>query len=159
MSAHTDNDVLIQAPVELAWSIANDIPAWPSLFGGEYAAAEVLERIGNRVVFRLTTVPMTDGRTFSWISERVLDEERKCVAARRLELGAFRYMSIVHCFQEQASGMRLRWIQDFEMRDDAPFTDQQMAERINRSSRAHLHNHKRLIEEAAANNGGRGGLG
>lgn len=110
-------------------------------------------------MFRLTTVPMTDGRTYSWISERVLDEERKCVVARRLELGPFRYMNIVQCFKEQASGVRLRWIQDFEMRDDAPFTDQQMAARINGSSPAHLQNHKRVIEEAAAINGGRSGLG
>jgi aromatase len=148
MSQHTDNSIVIDAPLELAWSMANDVESWPALFEGEYAAAEVLERDESRIRFRLTTVP-ENGRSFSWISERVLDEERHTVTARRIELGPFRYMHIFQSFEPSEDGVRLRWVQDFEVLPGAPFSDQQMGERVNRNSRLQLQRHKVLIEEAA----------
>jgi len=149
MSAHTDNSIVIEAPLDLVWSMANDVESWPRLFEGEYAAAEVLQRENGRIVFRLTTVPQEDGRSYSWVSERVLDEERHCVQARRVELGPFRYMSIFQSFEEVPEGVRLRWVQDFEVRPGAPFTDEQMAARINGNSAEQLRSHKRQIEQAA----------
>ena len=149
MAAHTDNSIVIDAPLELTWSMANDVESWPTLFSGEYAAAELLERDEGRLVFRLTTVPDDHGRTFSWVSERVLDHERHSVDARRVELGPFRYLHIYQSFQEVPGGVHLRWVQDFEVADGAPFTDEQMARRINDNSATQLQNHRTQIEAAA----------
>ena len=48
--------------------------AAPNLYS-EYAKAEVLEREGDRTVFRLTTHPDSEanGQVWSWTSERVAD--------------------------------------------------------------------------------------
>jgi aromatase len=150
MSAHTDNSIVIDAPLEVVWSMANDVESWPRLFVDEYAKAEVLEREENRIVFRLTTCPMEDGRSYSWVSERVLDEERHCVNARRIELGPFRYLSIFQSFTEVPGGVELRWVQDFEVAPGAPFTDEQMANRINGNSKVQLQHHREAMESAAA---------
>ena len=44
-------------------------------------------------------------------------------------------------------GTTVRWVQDFEMRPGAPFTDDQMTARINAGSAANLARHKKVIEE------------
>ena len=46
MAGHTDNAIVIDAPMDLVWEMTNDVPAWPQLFS-EYAAAEILERIAQ----------------------------------------------------------------------------------------------------------------
>jgi len=150
MSAHTDNEVFIAAPLPLVWEVANDIERWPELFAGEYEAAEVLERTDDRVRFRLTTAPGPDGATYRWVSERCLDRARGTVSARRLEPGPFRYMHLFQSFTAVEGGTRLRWVQDFEARPDAPFTDEQMRRRIDTGARANLHRHKEVIEGLAA---------
>ena len=150
MSAHTDNEVVIAAPLELVWEVANDVERWPQLFAGEYAAAEVLERDDERIRFRLTTVPGPDGSTYRWVSERYLDRRRGTVSARRVDPGPFRYMHLFHSFTEVEGGTRLRWVQDFEARPDAPFTDDEMRRRIDAGSRANLRRHKDVIEALAA---------
>lgn len=150
MAGHTDNRIVIEAPIDLTWAMANDVASWPELFEGEYAEAEVMHRDPTRVLFRLTTVPGEDGRTFSWVSERMLDEERHTVLARRVELGPFRYLHIYQSFEEGPDGVVVRWVQDFEVSDGAPFTDEQMETRINANSRTQLQRHKKLIEAAAA---------
>jgi aromatase len=150
MSAHTDNEIVIAAPLELVWEVANDVERWPGLFAGEYAAAEVLERSEDRVRFRLTTAPGPDGGTYRWVSERCLERRRGSVSARRVEPGPYRYMHIFHSFTAVAGGTRLRWVQDFEARPDAPFTDEGMRRRIDAASRVNLRRHKEVIEALAA---------
>jgi aromatase len=150
MSAHTDNEVVIAAPVELVWGVANDVERWPELFAGEYAAAEVLERSDDRLRFRLTTAPGPDGATYRWVSERCLDRARGTVSARRVEPGPFRYMHLFQSFTAVEGGTRLRWVQDFEARPDAPFTDEEMRRRIDAGARVNLRRHKDVIEALAA---------
>ena len=76
MAAHTDNAVVINAPLDDVWERMNDIENWPNLFT-EYASAEILEREGNTVQFRLTTHPDPeyDGQVWSWVSERTIDPD------------------------------------------------------------------------------------
>lgn len=149
MSAHTDNEVVIAAPLELVWEVANDVERWPELFSGEYATAEVLERDENRVRFRLTTAPDADGQSHDWVSERCFDRQRRTVSARRVEPGPFRYMHLFNSFTAIDGGTRLRWVQDFETRPDAPFTDEEMRRRIDAGSRVNLRRHKVVIEAMA----------
>ena len=43
MAAHTENEVVIDAPLELVWEMTNDVESWTTLFS-EYSEAEVLDR-------------------------------------------------------------------------------------------------------------------
>lgn len=149
MSAHTDNSTVIAAPLELVWDRTNDIAGWPELFS-EYASAEVLERDGDRVVFRLAMHPDENGTVWSWVSERVADPVRRCTVSRRVEPGAFKYMFLFWEYIPQPDGVRLRWVQDFEMKPQAPVDDAAMEARINRNSAVQLARIKRLLEAAAA---------
>ena len=68
MSGRTDNQVTIDAPLDLVWDMTNDIESWPNLFT-EYAQVEVLERSDTTVRFRLTMHPDERGVVWSWVSE------------------------------------------------------------------------------------------
>jgi aromatase len=158
MSGHTDNEIVIDAPVDVVWKEANDLKQWPVLFAEEYDRVDVLDEADGRVTFRITTKPQENGRQYSWVSERVPDAERHQVIARRIETGPFLYMHIVHAFTEAEAeaeaeaaannqATRVRWVQDFEMRPGAPFTDEQMTARINNGSKQNLMRHKEVIEK------------
>ena len=150
MSAHTDNTVFVNAPLELVWEMTNDVTSWPELFS-EYAAVEVLERRGDTVRFRLTTHPDESGRSWSWVSERTPDPATRTVRAHRVETGAFNYMWIYWEYREaEGGGTTMRWVQDFEMKPDAPVDDTGMAERINRNSAVQMQRIKEQVERRAA---------
>ena len=120
MAAHTDNEVVIDAPIDYARGADDGHRGLPSLFS-EYAKAEVLEEEGNTVQFRLTTHPDPeyDGQVWSWVSERVADPDNRSSKSRRIETGPFEYMSIEWYFEEVEDGTRMRWVQDFSMKPDA----------------------------------------
>jgi aromatase len=148
MSAHTDNEIVIDAPVDVVWEQANNIEQWPLLYDSEYEKGEVLDGPPDRVLFRLTTKPREDGNRYSWVSERVPDIARGLVVARRIETGPFLYVHIVQSYTDLGDGCtRMRWVQDFEMKPGAPFTDEQMAARINRGSAHNMRTHKQVIEQ------------
>jgi aromatase len=148
MAAHTDNAVVIDAPMELVWQLTNDVASWPELFS-EYADAEILERDGDRVRFRLTTRPDATGNSWSWVSERVLSVPTRTVRAHRVETGWFAYMQILWAYRQAPDGVELRWIQDFAMRPDAPLDDTAMAARINANSAVQQARIKALVEARA----------
>jgi aromatase len=133
MSGHTDNSVLIAAPLPLVWDITNDIESWPSLFT-EYASVEVLERHGDTVRFRLTMHPDEQGRVWSWVSERTTNPDNRTVSAHRVETGPFEYMQIWWSYREDGDGIRMRWVQDFAMKPQAPVDDAGMVEHLNRTT-------------------------
>ena len=56
MAGHTENEIVIDAPLDLVWEMTNDVASWPSLFS-EYASAEILERKDDSTRFRLTMHP------------------------------------------------------------------------------------------------------
>jgi aromatase len=149
MTGHTDNRVVIAAPLDRVWQVTNDVAAWPSLFG-EYASAEILDEAENYVRFRLTTRPDANDRTWSWVSERRLDPVNHVVHARRVETGPFEYMDIRWEYRPTAGGVELRWVQDFHLKPTAPVDDAAMTDRINRNSPMELARIKRLIESGAA---------
>ncbi|WP_043264769.1 SRPBCC family protein [Streptomyces sp. CT34] len=148
MAGHTDNAITIDAPMDLVWSMTNDVESWPQLFS-EYASAEILERDGNSVTFRLALHPDETGKVWSWVSKRVADEQSRTVSAHRVETGPFKYMNIRWEYQQQPSGVRMRWIQDFEMQPEAPLDDAGMTERLNRNTVVQMALIKSKIEAAA----------
>ncbi|GHB42238.1 putative polyketide cyclase [Streptomyces viridiviolaceus] len=148
MAGHTENEITIAAPMQLVWDITNDIEGWPRLFS-EYASVEVLERDGDSVTFRLTMHPDENGKVWSWVSERVADPVSRTVRAHRVETGPFQFMNIVWEYAETAEGTRMRWIQDFAMKPDAPVDDAWMTDNINRNSRTQMALIRDRIEQAA----------
>ncbi|MCX4756307.1 SRPBCC family protein [Kitasatospora purpeofusca] len=149
MPGHTDNEIVIAAPLDLVWEITNDLENWPQLFS-EYASVEVLERDGDRVTFRLTMHPDDDGKIWSWVSERTTDRSELEVRARRVEPGPFEYMDIHWEYSEVPSGTRMRWVQDFAMKPTAPVDDDGMVNHINRNSRIQLQLIREKVEKKAA---------
>ena len=149
MAAQTRNEILINAPLELVWQMTNDVASWPGLFT-EYAQADILEEDERSVLFRLTTQPDEDGKTWSWVSRRIMDPEEHKVHSERVETGPFEYMRIHWTYEELAGGTRMVWMQDFHMQPSAPVDDETMAERINAGSPEQMQAIKRKIEAAAA---------
>jgi aromatase len=149
MAAHTDNAIVISAPMDLVWEMTNDVASWPQLFS-EYAAADILGRSGPTVRFRLTMHPDPDGNVWSWVSERTLDEQARSVCAHRIETGPFEFMDIRWTYREVPGGVEMRWIQDFHMKPQAPADDTGMAAHINANSAIQLERIKQLVEARAA---------
>jgi aromatase len=146
---HTDNEVVIDAPLDLVWAMTNDVASWPQLFS-EYASAEILERDGQTVRFRLTMHPDADGNAWSWVSERTADPATHTVLARRIETGWFEYMNIRWEYRQAGDGVAMRWVQDFRMRPDSPVDDAAMTRRINENTAVQMARIKKTVERAAA---------
>ncbi|UNO40778.1 SRPBCC family protein [Streptomyces sp. MST-110588] len=144
----TDNRVTVDAPMDLVWSMTNDLESWPELFS-EYAAVDILDTTGATVRFRLTMRPDENGRVWSWVSERTPDPATRTVVARRVETGPFAYMRIRWDYREVPGGVEMRWRQEFAMKPDAPLDDAAMTARINRNSVREMGRIKSLVEERA----------
>ncbi len=149
MAARTENTVVIDAPMDLVWEMTNDVEAWPWLFS-EYSSAEILEREGDTVRFRLTMHPDEAGKVWSWVSERTVDPDTHTVKARRIETGPFEYMNIEWYFEPADGGTRMRWVQDFSMKPEAPADNEQAEEYINRNTRQQMEAIKERLEEGAS---------
>lgn len=149
MAGHTENTIHIDAPIKLVWDMTNDIESWPQLFT-EYAKAEVIERDGDSVTFRLTMHPDEDGKVWSWVSERTADWDTKTVKAHRVETGPFEYMNIQWTYTEEDGGTTMHWVQDFHMKDEAPADDEWMTNNINTNSPIQMAHIKEKVEAAAS---------
>lgn len=146
MSGHTENEIVIAAPLDLVWDMTNDLENWPRLFS-EYASVEVIERDGERTTFRLTMHPDENDKVWSWVSERTTDRPGRTVRARRVEPGPFQHMDIHWEYSEAPGGTLMRWTQDFAMRPDAPVDDAWMTDNINRNSRVQMELIRDKIEQ------------
>jgi aromatase len=143
---HTVNSIVIKAPYELVFDISNHIERWTELFGEEYASADVLERKGNEITFRLT-----DEEGKSWVSKRWLYKDLKFAYAQRHDpLFPFKYMKIVWFYNETPDGIKMTWIQDFEL--DPKFTkfnESQIEGFVNEHSQHNMKIFKKVIEAEA----------
>lgn len=135
---HTDNSIVIEAPLDLVWQMTNDLGEWPNLFT-EYASVDILENHNDRrFLFRLSMHPDADGTVWSWVSERTLDPIARRVTARRVEPGPFEFMNIEWTYRDIDGGTEMRWVQDFRMRPTAPVDTASMTSRINANSRVQM---------------------
>jgi len=143
---HTVNSMFINAPYELVFDISNHIERWTELFGDEYVSAEVLEREGNKITFRLT-----DNEGKSWVSYRLLFKDHNfAFASRKDPMFPFKYMKIIWLYHERDEGTLMTWIQDFEMDPGAKFNDEKVEGFINEHSKHNLKIFKDVIEKEAA---------
>lgn len=149
MSGHTDNSILIAAPMDLVWRMTNDVEAWPRLFS-EYSTTEVVERRGDSVRFKIALHPDENGEVWSWVSERTADPRSRTVRSHRVETGVFKYMSLFWEYVQEDDGVRLRFVQDFEVKPGAPLDDAGMTERLNRNTAVQLRLIRDKVQAAAA---------
>ncbi|MGK5552520.1 cupin domain-containing protein [Actinomadura kijaniata] len=134
MIGYTDNAVEIDAPAALVFRETNDLRGWTDLFT-EYAKVEILEETATSATFRLTLHPDENGRSWSWTSYREWDPETRTVRAHRVETGVFEFMDILWTYEEiEPDRTRMRWVQHFRMKPDAPVDDAWMTDNINRNS-------------------------
>lgn len=145
---HVDNSVLINADLDLVWDVTNDVERWPELFT-EYASAEIIHRDGNTVRFRLAMHPDENGKVWSWVSERTTDRRKRKVVARRVEPGPFEFMDIQWTYAQERGGTRMRWVQDFRMRPDAPIDTAAMTDRIQANTLIQMDIIRKKIEQLA----------
>ena len=148
MAGHTDNSVLIDAPMDLVWDVTNDIESWPQLFS-EYGEATVLDRRDGSVIFRLALHPDENGKVWSWVSARTPDPATRTVRAHRVETGPFKYMSIFWEYEQTDEGVRMRWVQDFEVKPGLPLDDEGMRDRLRRNTPVQMRHVKERVEQAA----------
>lgn len=149
MAGQTDNKIVIGAPMDIVWEMTNDVASWPGLFT-EYASAEILDRDGATVRFRLTMHPAPDGTVWSWVSERTPDPETRTVRARRIETGPFEYMNLRWEYREVDGGVEMRWMQDFTMKPGAHTDDAGMTDHLNKTTKEQMAVIKSRVEQAAA---------
>ena len=147
-AGHTENSIYIDADIDHVWRMTNDLPSWPDLFT-EYAEVEILASTDTWFRFRLKMHPDESGRVWSWVSERELDEATREVRARRVEPGPFEFMDIRWNYAPEGSGTRMRWVQDFRMRPEAPIDTEGMTKRINANSKVQMEIIKGKVEAAA----------
>ncbi|MFD7553668.1 MULTISPECIES: SRPBCC family protein [unclassified Streptomyces] len=147
MAGHTENEIHVDAPVDLVWEVTNDLPNWPKLFS-EYASLDILEQEGDTTRFRLTMHPDENGTVWSWVSERTVDRRGLQVKARRVETGPFAHMDIHWQYSEvPGGGTRMKWTQDFAMKPTAPVDDAWMTDNINKNSKIQMALIRDKIEE------------
>ena len=150
MAGHTDNSIVINAPLDVVWRITNDLENWPNLFT-EYAKTEVLEQVDDHTVnFRLTMHPDGQGNQWSWVSQRSWDEATHTTKSHRIETGWFEYMHINWYYEPADGGTTMRWVQDFTMKPDAPFKDEQMEANLNKNTKVQMQVIKERVEAQAA---------
>ena len=142
---HTCNSIVINAPYDLVFDISNHIERWTELFGDEYVKAEILNREGNKITFRLT-----DDEGKSWISFRLLLKDNYFAYAQRQDpLFPFRYMKIIWLYTPIEEGIKMTWIQDFEMDSKAKFNDAKVEGFINKHSHDNMRIFKEVMEKEA----------
>lgn len=149
MAGHTEAYVLINAPMDVVWDMTNDVASWPTLFT-EYAKAEILASDGDTVRFRLTMHPDEDGTVRSWVSERTPDPTTRTVEAQRVEMGVFEFMKIFWSYEEADGGVLMTWTQDFAVRAEMPFDDEQMAAHLRKNTAVQMAHIKDRVEDVAS---------
>jgi aromatase len=141
--------IVIAGDPDQIFAITNDIARWPELFK-EYNSANVLsfQRNGRfaRIEFELTN---EDGET--WQSWRMLDfAKREAIAARGTPKFPFHYMHLTWTYEPVEGGVRMTWIQDFEMDPAAPVTNEQVMIRMTNHMEKNQEHFKQVLEELPA---------
>ena len=86
----------------------------------------------------------------SWTSERIADPAAYSSKSRRIETGPFEYMNIEWYFEEEGEGTKMRWVQDFSMKPDAPADDATAEDYMNKNTKEQMGIIKEKLEKKAS---------
>lgn len=148
MPGFTHNSIVVLRDFSTVFDLTNRIDLWPQLFT-EYRAAEILERNGDELLFRLTTFPEGERPSRSWTSRRWIDRANRRATAERLAPAfPFASMRITWTYEPlpQDVGVVMTWMQEFEVHPDAKFSNEQMESFLNRNTRAQMQAVKAAVE-------------
>jgi aromatase len=148
VAGYTENNIVVLRDYDTVVDLTNQIELWPRLFT-EYAAAEVLERDGDVVVFRLTTHPEENRPSRTWTSRRRLDRAAgEAIAERLPPCFPFSSMKIRWTYERlpQGVGVVMTWIQEFEVDPKCPWNTEQMESFLNRNTRVQMKSVKKAVE-------------
>lgn len=148
MSGHTEAEVVIDAPRDFVFDRTNDLSIWPDMFT-EYESVDLLEHDGDTFLFRLTTKPDEEGHKWSWISRRRMIRDEWRIEAHRVEpLRPFSEMRIRWWYEDLDGVTRMRWVQDFTVHPEAPFSDADAVRHISENTPIQMAAIKRYLEDA-----------
>lgn len=63
-----------------------------------------------------------------------MDPDNYKTTSHRIETGPFEYMNIEWYFEPADGGTKMRWVQDFSMKPEAPANDEQAEEYLNKNT-------------------------
>ena len=147
MPGYTEISIVVLRDFDTVFDLTNTIELWPQLFT-EYEKAEVLERKGNEVLFRLTTYPENGQPSSSWVSRRLIDKPGRQATAERVEKAfPFEEMKIYWTYEElpQGVGVIMTWIQKFKPAEGA-WPSEKIESFLNRNTRTQMRAIKEKVE-------------
>lgn len=156
MAGHIDVRVKISAPLAVIWRIATEAET-PA--GGTASAAarhtpghEVTDwdPENNRIAYRITTAPDSNGVAWSYCAERTTDMAGKTAYARRWGNENFVYSYAFWQYTGSGDHSEIRCVADFEMTASSPLSDRDMEVFMERGTRAAMESTARAAEAAAA---------
>ncbi|HLG64235.1 MAG TPA: SRPBCC family protein [Ktedonosporobacter sp.] len=143
-----EQSIVIHNDPDQVFAITNDIERWPELFK-EYRDARVLTKHHSgwfaRLDFELTD---TTGKT--WQSWCVLDyKARIAIIQRAIPTSPFRSIHLAWHYKPVEKGVKMTWIQDFEIPPEVTVTDAQALASVLDSMTAAQQRLKQLLESQA----------
>jgi aromatase len=137
--------IVISGDIDHIFTITNDIERWPELFR-EYNGAKVLsnDRYDRfaKLVFQLTN---QEGET--WQSWRILDfQEHIAIAQRGAPMYPFKYMHLTWSYETVEEGVKMTWVQDFEVDPKFPLTNEQVLKNMHTHMQKNQEHFKEVLE-------------
>jgi hypothetical protein len=163
MAGHIDVRVAVAAPLAVTWRIATEAetPGGQSGSTGPRHAPghEVIEwdPASNRITYRITTAPDSNGIAWSYCAERTTDVAGKTAYARRWGNENFAYSYAFWQYTGAGDRAEIRCVADFEMTAASPLSDREMEAFMERGTRAAMESTARAAEAAEAGPGGETG--
>ena len=137
------SSIIIDAPVSTVFDISNRIDQWPEMVP-EYLKAEILDREGRKIWFRLTG---NDGS--SWVSWRMLYPPVVAYAERYEPVAPFTYNHLTWAYQSlPGDRTQMTWDMMFELAEDLKPQEDQWRARMAEHTEANQASMRSYIESA-----------
>ncbi len=144
--ARTENSIIIERPREFVFEVTNDLPGWTELFT-EYKEVKILEHVGNKITFQLTTFGDEEHKSMSWRSHRIIDKANWKIKAQREEpIFPWTHMNIEWLYDEVPEGTKLTFIQEFGVDPKTGKTDEDGVVFIDKNSKIEMQHIKEALE-------------
>jgi aromatase len=141
--------IVINGDIDQIFAITNDIERWPELFQ-EYHGSKILS-YDRHERFAKIEFQLTNEEGESWQSWRILDfQEHVAIAQRGTPKYPFKYMHLTWSYEAVEEGVKMTWVQDFEMDPKAPLTNEQVQQRMEAHMKENQQHFKEVLERQFA---------
>lgn len=140
--------IVIQQDIDTVFEISNSIDRWPELFE-EYSEAKILSFVRHERFARID-FQLTNAQGETWQSWRILDYEKHiAIAQRGNPLYPFAFMHLNWLYEPVEDGVRMTWVQNFEVDPKAPLTNDQVLKNMTSHMQKNQVRFKEIIERMA----------